>query len=86
MNLAQIRGRIKNQLDYTPVPSAPLSRYLDSVINDAYLEIWMRRPYLFNIKEADIRVFKDLGPADILNTGGAAGGNTLNFTHGSDVA
>jgi len=86
MNLAQIRGRIKNQLDYTPVPSAPLSRYLDSVINDAYLEIWMRRPYMFNIKETDIRIFKDLLNGDVLNSGGTIGENTLTFTHGSDVA
>jgi hypothetical protein len=86
MNLAQLRARIKNQLDYTPVPSAPLSRYLDSVINDAYMEIWMRRPYMFNIKEVDLRIFKDFLNSDVLNAGGTIGENTLTFTHGSDVA
>lgn len=86
MNLAQLRGRVKNQLDYTPVPSAPLSRYLDSVINDAYLEIWMRRPYMFNVKEVDIRIFKDFQNADVNAIGGTVGANTLDFTHGSDLA
>ena len=85
MNLAQIKGRIKNQLDYTPVPSAALGNYLTSVINDAYLDIWLRRPYLFNQKEKDIRVFKDFENSDIYNGGSAVGSNTIVFTHGSDV-
>ena len=80
MNLAQIRGRIKNQIDYTPVPSTALSRYLDSVINDAYMDIWMTRPFTFNSKEEQIRVWNDITQDDITwnaNTGCA-------FTVGTD--
>lgn len=65
MNLAQIRGRIKNQIDYTPVPSVALSRYIDGVINDAYNDIWLTRPFTFNIKEEEIRVWDDITPTDL---------------------
>jgi len=84
MNLAQIRGRVLNQLDYTPIPSQQLGRYLDGVINDAYMEIWMDRPYLFNIKEKDFRVFKDFTGKDLDFTGPQEH-NPATFTFGSDL-
>tara|TARA_R110000751_G_scaffold60505_2_gene126241 strand:+ start:842 stop:2275 length:1434 start_codon:yes stop_codon:yes gene_type:complete len=86
MNLAQIKGRIKNQLDYTPVPSSALGNYLNSVINDAYYAIWHRRPYLFNQKETNVRVFKDLANIDIYNGGAALGGQSITWTYGSTTA
>jgi hypothetical protein len=82
MNLAQLRGRILNQLDYTPVPNQQLGRYLDGVINDAYMEIWMDRPYLFNIKEKDFRVFPDFTGTDLAFVGTY---NAATFTFASDV-
>jgi hypothetical protein len=63
MNLSQIRGRIKNQLSYTPIPSQATNGYIDSIINDAYEEIWTQRPYTFNIKEIDQRYWPDFTPA-----------------------
>ena len=81
MNLAQIRGRIKNQIDYTPVPSTSLSRYLDSVINDAYMDIWMTRPFTFNSKEEDIRVWNDITHEDITWNANT----TCTFTINSDL-
>jgi len=86
LNLAQIKGRIKNQIDYTPVPSAALGGYLDSVINDAYMEVWLRRPYLFNQKEVDIRIFKDLTVDNLWNAADPVGDNYITWAHASDVA
>ena len=74
MNLSQIRGRIKNQLSYTPVPSQAVNGYIDSIINDAYQEVWTSRPYTFNQKEIDIRYYGDFTPA---------GTDTLDFTQDS---
>lgn len=85
MNLAQLRGRIKNQIDFTPVPDQSLNRYLDAVINDAYMEIWSDKPYTFNSKELDIRIWKDFTPTD-LPVVGVSTPLYLKFTFGSDVA
>jgi len=81
MNLAQIRGRIKNQIDYTPVPSVALSRYIDGVINDAYNDIWMTRPFTFNSKEEQIRVWDDITHTDLTWTANT----TCTFTVNSDL-
>lgn len=83
MNLAQLRGRILNQLDYTPIPSQQMGRYLDGVINDAYMEIWMDRPYLFNIKEKDFRVFPDFTGTTLAFS--PATYNAATFTFASDL-
>jgi len=74
MNLSQIRGRIKNQLSHTPIPSPAITGYLDSIINDAYEAIWTARPYTFNIKEMDKRYYEDFTPSAT---------QSLDFTLGS---
>jgi len=83
-NLSQLRGRILNQIDYTPTPSQQINSYLNSVINEAYKEIWCDRPYTFNIKEQDIRVWPDFSSSDIAFASPST--NVLTFTFDSDLA
>ena len=61
MNLTAIREKIKNTLDYSP-DFAGFNDQLDSLVNDAYLNIWTLRRWTFSQKLALFQFLPDILP------------------------
>jgi len=71
MNLTALRERIKNQMDYSPELQA-YNDQIDSLINEAYLNIWTSKRWNFAQK---LNLFQFL--PDILPTRDITGGATI---------
>tara|TARA_R110000850_G_scaffold1234_2_gene7414 strand:- start:14662 stop:16185 length:1524 start_codon:yes stop_codon:yes gene_type:complete len=72
MNRQQIRNKILQQSEYAPDDSVATGyiNYVNSAIQDAYMEIWNRRAYEFNEKQLEIPIFTELNYNTIETTAG----------------
>ena len=87
MNRQQIRNKILQQSEYAPDDSVATgyTNYVNSAIQDAYMEVWNRRAYEFNEKQLDIPIFTELSYNTVETTAGGRY-NTLGVTDRSTTA
>jgi len=78
MNLGTLRERLKNSMDYSPELRA-FNNQIDSIINDAYMNIWTLRRWNFSTKNHTLKFIPDILPTrDTGRTAGATVTAALN--------
>lgn len=82
MNRQKIRNRILQQLDYAPydVSATGFHNFVDSLINEKYLELWHSRPWMFNTKTIPIRIIPDIEGSSTVTAQWAKDGQALTLT------
>lgn len=71
MNLKEIRNKIFTIMDYQP-DNLSYKKQIDGLVNDAYLYLWMSKPWTFAQKVSFFNFYRDILPADLTGGGGAA--------------
>ena len=61
MNLAKLRDGLKNQLDYSPELQS-FNDQMDSLINDAYYNLWAEKRWNFAQKTKHFKFIPDILP------------------------
>ncbi len=59
MNLQELREKTTKLMDYNPEASVYRNSMFE-LINDAYMEIWTKRPWLFTHKTAELSLYPDI--------------------------
>lgn len=66
MFLSQLRASLQDQIDFAPQNTGGSVQSFNSMINEAYTQIWFERPWLFNTRDYELSTYPDLDAATAL--------------------
>jgi len=66
MFLSQLRASLQDKIDFAPQNTGGSVQSFNSMINEAYTQIWFERPWLFNTRDYELSTYPDLDAATAL--------------------